>query len=243
MDEKKPISRREMLRSKLGLGIAQSIGYAMGQAHGVTKHLEKTLRDPPPPTQPPPPEPEFPVFLRPPGAIEETAFTAQCTKCNQCIDACPPKTLVPLTGPYGKSFGTPVIDPALGGCAMCEDRPCAAACIESGVDIINDLIPMNMGHAVIHRSHCRSRIGEECSLCIDRCPIQHAIAHDWRKIPAVNKDICTGCGLCINSCPVDPGAISILPMKHRLPKPPTPHTHPKPAQPDQDQNAQGPSPD
>lgn len=223
-----------MLRSKLGLGLAQSIGYALGQAHGVTRHIERSLREPPPPS---PPMPDFAVFLRPPGAIDEISFAAQCTKCSACIDACPPKTLVKLTGDFGvfgKAQGTPVIDPNLGGCTMCEDRPCATACVDAGVDILDRLLPMKMGHAFIHRSACRSKIGQECSMCLDVCPVQDAIEHDWRKIPAVNNDLCTGCGMCVHSCPVDPIAISIISTKERPPKT---------IQPIQDQNGQGPTPD
>lgn len=231
MEEKKPLSRREMLRSKLGLGLAQSIGYALGQAHGVSKHLERSLREPVPPS---PPAPDFAVFLRPPGAIDEISFAAQCTKCNACIEACPPNTLVRLTGVFGKAFETPVIEPNLGGCTMCTDRPCATACVDEGVDILDAMLPMKMGHALIHRSACRSKIGQECSLCLDVCPIRGAIEHDWRKIPAVDNDLCTGCGLCVHSCPVEPIAISIIPTRERPPKT---------VQPVQDQNGQGPSPD
>ena len=213
MEPKKQISRREMLRSKLGLGLAQSIGYAMGQAQGVRKHIEQSIREPVPDNSPP--VPQMAVFHRPPGAIDEISFTAQCTKCNACIDACPPQTLRPLDGVYGKAFETPVVDPNLGGCTMCEDRPCAIACKIDGEDIIDSLLPEKMGHAIVHRSSCRSHIGEECSLCIDICPIENVIAHDWRKIPIINADTCTGCGLCVHSCPVDPVAISIIPLKER----------------------------
>ncbi len=231
MEPKKPISRREMLRSKLGIGLAQSIGYAMGQAQGVRKHIEKTLHEPVPDDSPPPPQ--LAVFHRPPGAIDEISFTAQCTKCDACIDACPPQTLRPLAGVYGKASGTPAVDPNLGGCIMCEDRPCATACKMEGESIIDALLPVKMGHAIVHRSSCRSRIGEECSLCIEVCPVINVIAHDWRKIPTINADTCTGCGLCVHSCPVDPVAISIIPIENRPPKQ---------DQPSQDQNAQGPGP-
>jgi ferredoxin-type protein NapG len=222
-----------MMRSNLGLGLARSIGHALG----VTRHLERSIREPVPES---PPMPEFAVFLRPPGAIDELSFAAQCTKCDACIDACPPKTLVKLTGgdgAYGKAHGTPVLDPNLGGCTMCTDRPCSVACVDAGVDILDGLLPMKMGNALIHRSACRSKIGQECSLCLDVCPIEGAIKHDWRKIPVVDQDLCTGCGMCVHSCPVEPIAISIIPSNERPPKPP------KPTQPIQDQNGNGPSPD
>ncbi len=231
MGEKDPISRRDMLRSRLGLGLAQSIGYAMGQAVGARKHLLHSIHEPDPAS---PPAPEFAVFLRPPGAVDEISFSAQCTKCDACIEACPPRTLVPMTGVFGKAFETPVIDPNLGGCTMCEDRPCASACALDGADIIDSLLPMKMGHAIVHRSSCRSRIDEECTLCIDVCPVEDAIAHDWRKIAVVGQDKCTGCGLCVSSCPVEPSAISIIPLKDRPPKS---------VQLDHDQNGQGPLPD
>ena len=243
MDGKKPISRRDMMRSNLGLGLARSIGHALGRAHGVTRHIERSTREPVPV---PPPMPEFAVFLRPPGAIDEISFAAQCTKCDACIDACPPKTLVKLTGgdgAYGKAHGTPVLDPTHGGCTMCEDRPCSVACVDAGIDILDALLPMKMGHALIHRSACRSKIGDECSMCLDVCPVEGAITHDWRKIPAVNTDLCTGCGMCVSSCPVSPIAISIIPTNERPPNPPNPPNPPKLVQPSQDQNGNGPSPD
>lgn len=219
MDDQDPISRRDLLRKKFGAGLFQSIGYAMGQAHGVRKHIEQTLREPVPDDQESPAPPELAVFHRPPGSVDEISFAAQCTKCNACIEACPAKTLVPLTNIFGKAYGTPVVDPSLGGCEMCEDRPCASVCASEGSNIINSILPMKMGHAVVHRSSCLSHIGSECTICIERCPIEGTITHDWRKIPVIDQDLCTGCGMCISTCPAEPAALSIIPSKERPPKP------------------------
>ncbi len=225
MNEKDPISRRDLLRSKLGLGLAQSIGYAMGQARGVRKHVEQAIREPVAPASS---RPKPTASHRPPGSVDETSFAAQCTKCNACIEACPPKTLTPLDGVLGNALGTPIIDPNLGGCTMCENRPCATACAVDGVGIIDALLPIKMGHATVNRNTCRSHIGEECTLCIDVCPIENTIAHDWRKIPMIDRSTCTGCALCVNSCPVEPAAISIIPLNGRPPKPSMPDSnHPQ----------------
>jgi ferredoxin-type protein NapG len=234
MDGNDPISRRQMLRSKLGPGVIRSLGRALGQATGVARNLTEIVREPPPP---PPPAPEIAVFLRPPCAIEEIAFAAQCTKCSACIDACPPKTLVPLTGVFGKAFNTPVIDPARGGCTMCEDLPCVKACVELGTGVLDARLSVKMGHAVIHHSACRSTIDDECRLCIDACPVPGVFSQDAALVPVVDTAACTGCGLCVSACPVDPVAVSIIPLRDRPPKP-VPDD-----QPDHDQNGHGPAPD
>ncbi len=230
MSNNDPISRRDLFRKKLGKDLFRSLGKTLGQAASISRELQRSLLEEPdtppalpgvPPIAPPSvtnPTPAIPVFLRPPGSIDEIAFTAQCTKCRACIDACPPRTLVELTADVGKAMGTPVIDPQLGGCTMCDDRPCASACAEVGSGVIDPLLPAAMGHAVIHRSLCVSSIGDECHACLDACPIEHTLQHDWRKIPVVDLETCTGCGLCVSACPSEPVAISILPTQQRPPR-------------------------
>jgi ferredoxin-type protein NapG len=231
MGENDPISRRQMLRSKLGPGVMRSLGRALGQATGVAKNLAEIAREPVPQA------PEIAVFLRPPCAIEEIAFAAQCTKCSACINICPPQTLVPLTGVFGKAHNTPVIDPARGGCTMCDDLPCVSACAELGTGVLDARLPVKMGHAVIHHSACQSTIDDECRRCIDACPVPGVFTQDAALVPVVDIAACTGCGLCVSACPVDPVAVSIIPLRERPPKP-LPDDHP-----DHDQNGQGPEPD
>ncbi|MFQ6046807.1 MAG: 4Fe-4S binding protein, partial [Gemmatimonadales bacterium] len=40
-------------------------------------------------------------YVRPPGAIEEVAFLAACTRCGDCIDVCPVKAIVKAPADVG----------------------------------------------------------------------------------------------------------------------------------------------
>ena len=70
-----------------------------------------------------------------------------------------------------------------------------------------------MGLAVVRRDVCVRGQGEECQICVDKCPLGSAAIH----IPyfgaeiTVNPDGCTGCGVCEMYCPTEPKAIVIEP--------------------------------
>ena len=50
--------------------------------------------------------------VRPPGALEEDDFLAQCIRCMRCIDACPNQAIVPLDDSFGRTArATPAIKP------------------------------------------------------------------------------------------------------------------------------------
>ena len=44
---------------------------------------------------------------------------------------------------------------------------------------------------------------EECSSCVDICPMKAISLDDGEGTAAVNKSLCIGCGLCAYHCPVD----------------------------------------
>ena len=77
---------------------------------------------------PAPPPPEAPLvyrtdWLRPPGAVEEELFLERCTRCGDCIPACP----------YGSikknpANGFPILFANESPCFLCDDVPCVAAC-------------------------------------------------------------------------------------------------------------------
>jgi ferredoxin-type protein NapG len=65
-----------------------------------------------------------PAFVRPPGALPEPSFLATCTRCDDCVAACP-KWSIRKAGPeLGASMnGTPIVIPKEQPCWMCADMP------------------------------------------------------------------------------------------------------------------------
>jgi len=154
------------------------------------------------------------ILLRPPGAQDESAFTARCLRCGECVRAC-------LTGclePAGKQYGTtklwtPRFNPALAKCefGLC-DRACAQACPVGAIRKPADA-DVRIGTAAVTRSKCIAwNEGKACLVCYERCSYA-AIESDSRGRPRVLADKCTGCGACQNTCVTNPDpAIAIYPL-------------------------------
>ena len=152
----------------------------------------------------------IPVF-RPPGAIEEQQFLAGCTRCGDCITACPYQALRPASQRLGAVAGTPVIEADTAACLMCADFPCIAAC-EPGV--LSHKLPVVMGTAQVTAHLCLAHHGTTCTLCSERCPVPGAIeVSDGR--PRVIEELCSGCGVCRYVCPAPDNAILLMPIFSR----------------------------
>lgn len=72
---------------------------------------------------------------------------------------------------------------------------------------------INIGVAELRRDVCLRTDGEDCRICVEKCPIgEEAIL-----IPAdggdveVKEDGCIGCGVCEMYCPTVPRAIVVKP--------------------------------
>lgn len=157
-----------------------------------------------------------PHYCRPPGALaSEKKFQQACTRCNDCIVACPHGVIFNL-GPYSG----PVLNTNLFACHLCEDFPCIQSCDEGALlPMPENTLPW-FGTAHLVEEHClnygpnRKSSGRAkkrtpyCKLCVEACPVD-AIQLNQEKLPEI-EDHCTGCGLCIQSCPVDPVAFRIL---------------------------------
>ncbi|HET6407737.1 MAG TPA: 4Fe-4S dicluster domain-containing protein [Chthoniobacteraceae bacterium] len=156
----------------------------------------------------------FPI-LRPPGAIEEDAFLAGCTQCNACVEACPHDAISHAPRRYRRAAGTPMIDPVLQPCWMCDDFPCITVCEPN---VLRLDLPKKIGLARIDAVNCLPYQGRACSACVEDCPVPGAIVLVGEK-PRIVEDICTGCGVCQFVCPAPDNAILLLPLLER-PMPP-----------------------
>lgn len=161
-----------------------------------------------------PTTPTIPVH-RPPGAIDEFQFLAGCTRCGDCMTACPYDAIIKAPERLGSVAGTPVIEADAAACMMCVDFPCIASC-EPGVLV--DSIPPIMGTARVTEHLCLAHHHTTCTVCSERCPVDTAITLTDGK-PIINEDICTGCGVCRYVCPAPENAILLLPAFSRPEKP------------------------
>ena len=165
------------------------------------------------------------VALRPPGALPENEFLAACTRCGQCVQACPYDMLhlASLIAPM--EAGTPYFVARDKPCEMCPDIPCMNACPSGALsEELKNINDARMGLAVLlDHETCLNWQGLRCDVCYRVCPlIGKAITlenvHNDRTgihaklIPTVHSDACTGCGKCEQACVLEEAAIKVLPM-------------------------------
>jgi MauM/NapG family ferredoxin protein len=161
-----------------------------------------------------PSERYFPVF-RPPGAVAEQLFMAECTRCGDCIRACPYNAIRQAPERLGAVAGTPVIEADLAACMMCADFPCIASC-QPGVLVAS--LPKVMGTAQVTAQLCLAHQGTTCTVCVERCPVAGAVELVAGQ-PLIDENRCTGCGVCRYVCPAPENAVLLMPILHRPPFP------------------------
>lgn len=150
-------------------------------------------------------------WLRPPGAVEEHLFLERCTKCNDCVHACPPGAIVTHPGD-----GTPVLYADQSPCLLCEDVPCAAACGTGALMPVEHSRQVRMGVAAISHRLCTA--GQGCHACVSRCPTD-ALAMDLESLSLlVIAEACVGCGMCEMVCKTvnDRVAIRVIPTRQLM---------------------------
>lgn len=168
-------------------------------------------------------------WIRPPFAIDELDFLIGCSRCGDCVSACPHGIVFPLPSKLGvKVFNTPAMDLSNHGCHLCEDWPCVNACekevlkfpaatentdkkisyieSEGEVESEDDVLP-KIAKVSINIKTCLPYSGPECGAC-RVCPVEGALIWDMEK-PSINDELCTGCALCREACIVEPKAINV----------------------------------
>jgi ferredoxin-type protein NapF len=148
-----------------------------------------------------------PFIHRPPHAVPESEFVAGCTRCDACIDVCPPHAIFRIPESDGLLAGTPTIDPTGQPCIVCEDMPCVESC-EAGVLRMD--APVAMALAKINTDTCLAYHGTVCTVCVDQCPVEDCMTMEGGR-PRIDAQSCTGCGVCLYVCPVEGSAIDLLP--------------------------------
>ena len=143
-------------------------------------------------------------FVRPPGALDESAFLAVCARCGKCAPACP-QGAIRLGGPgMGAAVGTPYLVLRDAPCDLCGScgRACSAGALsgEGG----------KIGVAEVETARCLAWQGSFCVSCHSACPLRDRAMwlKGFRK-PFIIPEECTGCGKCENVCLVDPPAIRV----------------------------------
>ncbi len=153
-------------------------------------------------------------FLRPPGALPEEEFLDRCLSSGQCVRVCPVAAIKLARSDNPRHDDKPFIDPDAQACVVCEDLPCMTACPSGAlVPVARDDI--EMGLAVLREELCLRSQGEDCQICVDKCPIGSRAIEIPETDGAVEvyADGCTGCGVCQMYCPTEPRAIVIEPPR------------------------------
>jgi len=174
-----------------------NFGQAIGKA--VTRQAQIGFDQ----SKKPEPAPEPAQFLRPPGAINEPQFLQKCTRCTDCIEACPYDSIRRLGDEFGELAESPAIIPSESPCYLCEDMPCITACkTEALVPVERNQVQMGTAH--IDMQQCYQVLGQPCDYCVLRCPLRgHAINFDERGWPSIDTDQCAGCAVCAYLCPAE----------------------------------------
>lgn len=153
-------------------------------------------------------------WIRPPFALDELEFLLACTRCGECISACPHDVIFALSPRLGiQVVGTPALDLGNKGCHLCQDWPCVQSCEPRALQlppVDQDQIanPQPFAKVSINTTQCLPYQGPECAACDGSCPVPDTFVFISER-PQINHATCTGCALCREACIVEPKAIDV----------------------------------
>lgn len=148
-------------------------------------------------------------WLRPPGAVPEALFLDRCTRCGDCLPACPYHSIK-----NDPASGYPVIFANESPCYLCDDFPCIAACATDALLPVEERREIRMGEAVLNQADCTADQG--CRFCLAKCPVEALSSDFMDPYPIVDKGKCVGCGICEQVCSTVNDRIAIKVLSGRL---------------------------
>jgi len=169
-------------------------------------------------------------WIRPPYALPELEFLLTCTRCGDCISACPHQVIFPLPANVGAEIAdTPALDLHNKACHLCPEWYCLKVCQPRALRLpqpknnddnqestafedTSELIPIPLPRLAllkIDEKQCLPYKNTECAACRNACPVKGAMVWDFEK-PRIIKELCVGCALCRVACIVEPKAIAVL---------------------------------
>jgi len=153
-------------------------------------------------------------LLRPPGALmSEQSFLDTCSRCGKCVEVCPANCIV--IDPAGvRGEGAPFIDPIAMPCVVCEGLECMHICPTGALRPV-PIDEINMGTAVWNQQTCVRSKGQDCRLCVEKCPAGSAAIELLDGKVVVHEKGCIGCGVCQYECPTWPKSISVTSSANR----------------------------
>jgi ferredoxin-type protein NapG len=152
-------------------------------------------------------------YLRPPGALPELGFLAACTRCGDCIPACPVQAIVRAPTEAGLAAGTPFLNIQVQACIACADMPCARACPTEALTVPpHGWDGYRLGVVEFVPERCVTYKGVECQVCARACPIgERALSIDVDGHPVLKLEGCVGCGSCVKACITSPSSFLFRP--------------------------------
>jgi len=159
------------------------------------------------------PLPVVRTVLRPPGALAEHEFLDKCYRCGNCMDVCPARCIRVISSDDIDTSGTPYIDPDVAACVVCDELACMRACPSGALQTVEDAGKIHMGRAGLDGRLCLRSEGQNCRVCVEKCPIgPQAVDISDRGEIVFKADGCVGCGACQFYCPTSPKAIVVCPI-------------------------------
>jgi len=156
--------------------------------------------------------------LRPPGAVDEERFTELCTRCGNCLRACPAKIIRPATAENGISgLLTPELDFNNDYCREDCVR-CTKVCPSGAIGPVSreEKATVSIGLPQVDMDLCLLGDDRDCFLCRSMCPYEaitlEFCEQEYTLMPRIDTAKCPGCGACQVACPTAPKkAIVIVP--------------------------------